>query len=269
MKLTKIKTKIYYKIANQVINSEKLSLPDELAQKRCLFLYFDYEREFGGHETDISDKHVNNLLKLLNKYHYKTTWYTVGKIFVQYPSSIKNILKYGHEIGSHTFNHIPPLKTANKQIQEDFIQFRNVATKTCNIKGFHSPKGLWSLGCIKLLSQFGYLYDVASSGRDRKPFISNTQLGKKQKLFRLNAVGDDYSLLNKKNSEKQTLDYLINITDRIDSGSVGGIGFHPWVLFSDERIFNGFKLYLDYLSAREDIIIKPAEYYVKAVKCES
>lgn len=269
MRLSKLSTKLYYKVANQLLTSKSLTLPENLAPKRCIFLYFDYEREFGGHKTSITDKDIKELLSVLDKYQFKTTWFAVGKIFKQYPLSIESILRHGNEIGCHTYNHIPPLKTSNKELQKDIDLFKRASGDLSAIKGFHSPNGLWSVGYLKLLEEYGFVYDVVGTGKKAKPDPLSIRLREGKELIRLHTVGDDYSLLNKRFTDIQISEYFQALLNRIQRGCISGIGFHPWVLFSDSNILKGFYHFIDYLSNQEDVIVKPAEYYVKAVKRKS
>ena len=147
-----IRLKIYYLFAKRWINGKPVHLPERDQSKKHLFLYFDYEREFGGHETNITDRDISLLLDILDTFQIKTTWFTVGKIFERYPDSITDILKRGHELASHTFSHIPPYYASAKELESDFKHFEDSSNMFPKVKGFHAPNGLWSLNSLSLLS---------------------------------------------------------------------------------------------------------------------
>jgi len=166
--LHRIYIKLYYKFWDTILPKKLIRFNSQLSQKRNLFLYFDYEREFGGYNTNISDSDIDMILKELGQYSYKTTWFTVGKLFRKYPKSIESIVNEGHEIGSHTYSHIPPSRTPKKGLAKDFLMFSSSKNKNISTKGFHSPTGQWSFSLFKLLKENGFIYDVYGSSKKRK-----------------------------------------------------------------------------------------------------
>ena len=125
--LKRIKLKLYKVLINWQLKVKPIASPDEIKRKKNIFLYFDYEREFGGHEINITDDHIAEILNFLDEYTIKTTWFTVGEIFKEYPESIKLISKNGHELGSHTYNHIPSTKLDKEQLSDDFSTFKKIS----------------------------------------------------------------------------------------------------------------------------------------------
>ncbi len=263
--LKKIYRKLYFRYGNTLLGKTCCPLPSQMDGKKNLFIYFDYEREFGGHDTQITDKDIDLLLRLLDEYQLKTTWFTVGKIFEFYPDSIHAILSHGHEIGSHTYGHIAPFKQPIGAMKEDFESFNEASKNFTEVKGFHSPNGLWSLSMFSQLQKYGYNYDVfrLPAGTNQNPYIA--YFSYRRKILRLPTLGDDWNLYKKKSNATDVCIYLQNMTAKMKYGNIAGIGFHPWILFSDMQIFEGFKNFLFTLSQNTEFEIKPALDFVRQI----
>lgn len=74
-------------------------------------------------------------------------------------------------------------------------------------------------------------------------------------------IGDDWPLFVKKRDAGEVFNYLKGLAGKMKNGDVAGIGFHPWVLFSDLEILEGFKMFLDYLHRNREFNIQPAHDY--------
>lgn len=255
--------RLYYKTLYFILPRKYLRMSENLSKSRNVFLYFDYEREFGGHQTKTGDNQIIRLLETLERGSFRCTWFTVGRIFIQYPESVKEILSRGHELASHTFSHVPPLHMKRTEIGKDFDLVEKAAP--VRISGFHSPKGRWSLRLLSCLRSYGYKYDLIRVPGSSKymPFVH--PLPGMSRIVRLQTVGDDWLLLGKDNTESEVLDHFRHLLNKIDPGEIAGIGVHPWILFSDSRIFAGFELFLNYLNACEDVITDTANSYVSGV----
>ncbi len=235
--------------------------PIQLQTTKNLYLYFDYEREYGNNMASITDDDVNKILELLDKYQVKTTFFTVGKILKFYPESIKRIVEKGHEIGSHSYDHNKLTNVSNNAVFNDFNEFNKVSTLSYEVKGFHSPNGSWNHQTVKNLSKFQYTYDVIS--KKKRKHVNYIQVRyMKNRFYRLFTLGDDYPLLNNNYNPNEIKNYFWELYKKIKEGDIRGIGFHPWVLFSDDNIFKGFELFLDDLSKESNLTIKPALYYL-------
>lgn len=261
--LNKIYIKLYYRFWYFMLPQKNVTIPDSLKTSRNIFIYFDYEREFGGHSTSISDGDINHIIALLGEQSIKSTWFTVGQIFKKYPETITAIIKNGHELASHTFNHTPPLHTSTKMLKNDFEQVEKFAPT--KIMGFHSPNGRWSLASIKFLKKYNYSYDVISIPKSKNftpiiqivPFVGQ--------IVRLQTVGDDWALYKKSNSADDVFNHFKKQLSKIKTGEIAGIGFHPWVLFSDNEILKGFSMFLKYLSEQKDVNIDTGIGYVNKI----
>jgi len=78
-------------------------------------------------------------------------------------------------------------------------------------------------------------------------------------------VGDDWLVYKKKLNENDVFNYFKGFLNRIRNGEIAGIGFHPWILSSDQKIMNGFRYFIKYIGSSQDFSIKPAKYFVDDV----
>ncbi|MBN2863655.1 MAG: polysaccharide deacetylase family protein [Bacteroidales bacterium] len=261
---------IYYLLAGVVIRRNTIRLPSSMDKKRNIFIYFDYEREFGGHDTSISDRDISVILDLLEKYHIRTTWFTVGKIFDKYPASVSMILAHGHEIGSHTWAHVPPLWTSRGVLEKDFFRFDELSGPLTEVKGFHPPNGKWSIITGMLLEKHGYFYDVVKADKVKVSADEYyTCLFTKKKIIRLYTKGDDWPLFNRNISAQSACEHFDNILNKTGIGELGGIGFHPWVLMSDSNILEGFEMFISRLAVEENTNVNTVLHYVSILRQRS
>lgn len=57
---------------------------------------------------------TENVLELLDKYNAKATFFCVGENIKKHPAVFLDILKNGHQVGNHTFNHLNGWKSDNE-----------------------------------------------------------------------------------------------------------------------------------------------------------
>lgn len=257
--------KTYYFIVEILIKGRTLDIHGSFGKTRNLFLYFDYEREFGGHVSCITNEDIQNLLYSLDQYNLKATWFTVGKIFEQYPESIEEILRKGHEIGSHTYAHISPLNSTVFDLKKDFQHFQNASSGFIRVKGFHYPNNKWSINTLKELARYDITYDVIYCHEQSTRLIPAGFFLCNKHVLRFCSVGDDWPLYKKKITEDNAFNHFLNLYWKVKIGTICGIGFHPWVLVSDKNIMKGFLKFLKYLSMREDRVVKTAFEYAMEI----
>jgi peptidoglycan-N-acetylglucosamine deacetylase len=256
--------KLYFWIAKKLAAGNPADLPVSFKNKRNLFLYFDYEREFGGHDVGITDKDIYRLLDELDKLQIKTSWFTVGKIFEHYPESIREIVKRGHELASHSYAHKSPYDLSCKDLERDFMNFHLYADPLVRVKGYHSPNSKWSLSLGRELTRHGYLYDV--TGRYNKTLVTRIHCGKHKSFLRLTTLGDDWDLFKEKADEYTTLKHYKKLFEKLQPGQLAGLGAHPWVLLSNPGILKGYILFLNYLKEQQDLTLDTALNFVKKIK---
>ena len=99
---------------------------------------------------------VNRLLNLFNRYDIKATFFILGETAEKYPDLIKNIRKYHHEIGCHSYYHNIKYNDL-KNFKTDIISFRNNIYE--NSIGFRFPNFKISNKFLGIIKEEGYSYD--------------------------------------------------------------------------------------------------------------
>jgi len=260
--MNRIKTILYYFFAGFLLLKRVMKVPEAFLTTKNLFIYFDFEREFGGHNTINSDKDLSEILNILDAYDIKTTWFTVGKVFLRYPDSINELVRRGHEIGSHTHAHIVPVNVPAAELKNDFRKFSETASMfNIEISGFHSPNSKWSLKMLNYLRDNNFRYDLIYCSKNQKPDTLLVGRKKRSKIIRLQTIGDDWKVYQKNFTEQEVFNYFRGHLSRIRNGEIAGLGFHPWVLSSDKRIMNGFKQFIYHVALTREFSIKPAKYF--------
>lgn len=265
--LNEIRLKFYYRFLELISLSPVKKENSENKFKNC-FIYYDYEREFSGHKTNISDSEVEHLLEHLDQFKLKTTWFTVGKVIERYTETISKIAEKGHEIGSHTYGHISP-KVMNKiDMRTDFEKFdKERSRNNLHIEGFHSPNGQWNISMFDYLLNYNFSYDVLSlPNSKRKIQPMKFSFLRSYPIIRLVTIGDDWPLFGAGKSRTEVFEYFKALYLNTKKGDTFGIGFHPWILYSDKNILSGYKDFIYFITQQNDVIIKPAIFFAKSTE---
>lgn len=61
------------------------------------------------------------VLELLKQYQAKATFFVVGENITKFPETFQQILKEGHAVGNHTYNHLKGWKTENNDYIHNFL----------------------------------------------------------------------------------------------------------------------------------------------------
>jgi peptidoglycan/xylan/chitin deacetylase (PgdA/CDA1 family) len=106
------------------------------------------------------------VLQVLAKYQIKATFFCIGDNVQKHPEVFEEIIKAGHAIGNHTFNHLNGWKT-NKNVYQQNTMACETYFKT-NL--FRPPYGRIKRSQIKLLQEKFkiVMYDVLSGDFDQK-----------------------------------------------------------------------------------------------------
>ncbi len=96
----------------------------------------------GNPKSQIVDS-TNQILKLLDKYNVKATFFILGNVAKKNPELIKKIYKKGHEIASHGMSHNPLWELDYSKFDKELKDFKKLIRKILgnNIKifGFRAP----------------------------------------------------------------------------------------------------------------------------------
>jgi len=108
--------------------------------KKEIYLTFD-----DGPHSIITPK----VLKILNNYGVKATFFCVGENIKKNPDTFSQIINEGHKAGNHTYNHLNGWKTSNA----DYFDNIEKADNLINSKLFRPPYGRIALSQIAPLSK--------------------------------------------------------------------------------------------------------------------
>jgi peptidoglycan-N-acetylglucosamine deacetylase len=111
------------------------------------------------------------VLEQLEKYNAKATFFCIGKNIEKHPEILQEVIKSGHSVGNHTFNHLNGWKTADNEYVTNTQLAQNIQSATCNLKSnlFRPPYGKIKPSQSKKLQKLGYkiiMWDVLSADFD-------------------------------------------------------------------------------------------------------
>lgn len=101
---------------------------------------------------------TEKLLSILNIYGAKATFFVIGRHVKSNPSLIRQIDFFGHELGSHTYNHSNITKLSNKNIIDELQKTKNYiqAITGKQIYLFRPPGGNYNSKSMEIISHLGY-----------------------------------------------------------------------------------------------------------------
>jgi peptidoglycan/xylan/chitin deacetylase (PgdA/CDA1 family) len=107
----------------------------------------------GPHPTE-----TPRILKILKKYDVPATFFVVGKMVKKYPDLILDEIAAGHEIGSHTYHHIPINHLSSKEITLELEQTASIIKNVTGekVRLFRPPAGYLNQTAVNLLDRLGY-----------------------------------------------------------------------------------------------------------------
>lgn len=89
------------------------------------------------------------VLDLLDKYKIKATFFCVGDNVRKYPDIYDEVLKRGHQVGNHTFNHVQGIKTLSR----NYIKNADKAAEYIHSELFRPPHGHMRIPQFHLLKK--------------------------------------------------------------------------------------------------------------------
>ncbi len=141
------------------------------------------------------DAHTEEILEILRQNNLHCTLFLTGKFMEKHPSLVREMLKDGHEIGNHTFDH-PHLTTYSENYRQDtrpevtrkFLQRELLKTDSIffGISGKHlkpywrAPYGEYNRQILTWAAELGYLHVRWTKGFDTYDWITDAS----SKLYR-------------------------------------------------------------------------------------
>ena len=110
-------------------------------------------------------KYTPQILEILDRYHIKATFFTVGINAYYYPQTLKKVIDAGHEIGNHTYTH-PKVSTIEKgRLREEVESCENMIFSLTDYrtKLFRPPEGMIDSDLLSILGNLDYsviLWDI-------------------------------------------------------------------------------------------------------------
>jgi peptidoglycan/xylan/chitin deacetylase (PgdA/CDA1 family) len=121
--------------------------------------------EFGGRVG------VPRILRLLAREQIEATFYIPGHTVDSFPDVCAEIREAGHEIGHHGYLHESPVELDEQQ-EREVIEKGLAALQRIEVTpaGYRSPGWDLSPNSVRLLQEYGFVYDSSMMATDYKPY---------------------------------------------------------------------------------------------------
>ena len=115
---------------------------------------------------------ASRLLDFLKSRQILATWFTAGFTIDSYPAACEAVVAGGHEIGHHSWAHIPPANQTPDGEEADIVRAKEAIVRLTGRKptGYRSPSWDLSDSSIELLLKHGIEYDSSLMGADYIPY---------------------------------------------------------------------------------------------------
>ena len=106
-------------------------------------------------------KGIPTILNILKKYNIKSTFFISGNILYEYREIILRILRQGHEIASHGYNHTDYSKLLKSDLNYELQKSKEVLEEITDkeVKGMRTPQFKTNKHLYNNLKEIGYSYD--------------------------------------------------------------------------------------------------------------
>src|SRR4029453_17098487 len=140
------------------------------------------------------------ILKFLKEGGILSTWFTPGFTIQSWPIESAAVADAGHEIGHHSWAHIPNANQNRDEEEADLIRANENIQKLTGhtARGYRSPSWDLSPHTIDLLIKHGFLYDSSLMGADYIPY--RARRGDKAELRKPYGFGEETPLIEKPTS---------------------------------------------------------------------
>lgn len=124
------------------------------------------------------------ILHFLQSQGIRSTWFVPGFTIESYPKECEAVVQGGHEIGHHSWAHIPNASMSREEEEADLVRASEAIVRLTGKKalGYRSPSWDLSSATIDLLIGQGFLYDSSMMGADYTPYLARrgdrAELGK-------------------------------------------------------------------------------------------
>ena len=114
------------------------------------------------------------LLKVLDTYNIKATFFVPGAIAIKYSKEIISIADKGHEIGCHGYEHEHMAMLSKDEQCIAILKGRDAIKSVCGKTpvGFRAPEGEFTLDTLSIARELGFRYSSSLSDNDI-PYYNN------------------------------------------------------------------------------------------------
>lgn len=115
---------------------------------------------------------ARRILAFLKSRGIRATWFTPGFTIESHPAACEAVVADGHEIGHHSWAHIPPADQTRDEEEADLIRANAAIARLTGrrARGYRSPSWDLSAHTIDLLAAHGFVYDSSLMGADYMPY---------------------------------------------------------------------------------------------------
>ncbi len=115
---------------------------------------------------------ARRIVALLQRHGIRATFFTAGFTIDSYPQAVEEVVKAGHEIGHHSWAHIPPANQTREEEEADIVRANEAIKRLTGryASGYRSPSWDLSDHSIELLIKHGMKYDSSLMGADYIPY---------------------------------------------------------------------------------------------------
>jgi peptidoglycan/xylan/chitin deacetylase (PgdA/CDA1 family) len=102
----------------------------------------------------------------------RTTWFTPGFTIESHPREAEAVVEDGHEIGHHSWAHVPPAQQTREEEETDLVRANEAILRLTGRKarGYRSPAWDLSAHTVDLLLAHGFTYESSLMGADYIPY---------------------------------------------------------------------------------------------------
>ncbi len=116
-----------------------------------------------------SEERIKEVLDVLAKYNIKSTFFLIGKGVERNPQLARLILEQGHEVASHSYNHLDVTTMTPEDLQQDVMKAHRALTHALQqspLLYFRPTQGVIDDESAKIIAATGVkaiaMYDIAS-----------------------------------------------------------------------------------------------------------
>ncbi|MGA2775784.1 MAG: polysaccharide deacetylase family protein [Candidatus Omnitrophota bacterium] len=129
-----------------------------------------------------NEPYTTEILDILKKYNVKATFFVLGKNVERYPDTARRIVKEGHVIGNHTYDHPYLLLQSKSHIKYEIRKAEQAIMVATGMKPhlFRSPYGVDNSWIYHAARDFGYVtIEWSVTGNNGGKEISPDEITKK------------------------------------------------------------------------------------------